>query len=91
MNDFPQAVTPLLEKFWDERAIDLTDDGGTLDDIAAPLDSLSAVEVVAELSPHVKFKIPAHKVIRRGGYDSKEQFVTEVTAALSKLAEEHSS
>lgn len=85
-----QEIEALLEKFWDEMAIDLGEDPdntGALVD--APLDSLTAVEVMVELDKLLGRKIPAETVIQKGGYKSREEFVEELTSEVLKYLKEN--
>lgn len=80
----------ILGVFWDENAIpvepsDATDTG----DYVAPLDSMSAVEVLIKLEELLGQELEASDIIRQGGYDSKDQFVSDISArVLSCLQKE---
>lgn len=90
MNDKKQEIEACLEKFWDDMAIDVGEDPqdtGSL--IGAPLDSLTVMEVMLEIDKLLNRKIPADIVIRKGGYESREQFVEQLTAEVLKYVGEH--
>jgi hypothetical protein len=73
-------IEAALAQFWEDNAI--ADQTGSADDTLdylAPLDSMSAVEVLIELDQIVGQELRAGAIIRKGGYDSKEQFVSDVT------------
>lgn len=77
-------IEALLNAFWDKRAADIVDDPLSLDELGAPLDSISAVEAFASIDKLVNRKLPVELIIRHGGYTSKEQFVTDVTSKVLK-------
>lgn len=90
MNDKKQEIEACLERFWDEMAIEMGEepqDVGAL--IGAPLDSLTAMEVMLEIDKLLNRRIPADTVIRKGGYESREQFVEHLTAEVLKYVAEH--
>ncbi|WP_257814217.1 hypothetical protein [Burkholderia glumae] len=73
-------IKTVLGEFWDANAIpgdprDATDTG----EFVAPLDSMSAVEVLILLEELVGQELEASDIIRQGGYDDKDQFVSDVT------------
>jgi acyl carrier protein len=80
----------ILGDFWDENAIaiepsDATDTG----DYVAPLDSMSAVEVLIKLEELLGEELEASDIIRQGGYDSRDQFISDISArVLSCLRKE---
>lgn len=79
MNDLKTTLEQLLGNFWDERAIPIDEPPTTTDELVAPLDSLAAVEVLSKIDPLVGFKVPIQEVIRKGGYDTRGQFIEQVT------------
>ncbi|WBY00522.1 hypothetical protein PE066_13715 [Ramlibacter tataouinensis] len=81
-----RRISELLEQFWDERAIQI-ETTGTVEDLIDEIDSLSAVDALIPIEDLLNIDIEAAKVIRRGGYDSKEQFVNELTASVVRYAE----
>lgn len=92
MNDMKERIEATLGQFWDERVIPQdAPPVGTVDSLAAALDSLSSCEALIDVDLIVGFKVPVESVIRRGGYADREQFVTELTAAILKQVEKRQS
>lgn len=90
MDDKRQEIEASLGEFWDRMAIELGEDPqdtGAL--VGAPLDSLTAMEAMLEIDKLLNLKIPADTVIRKGGYESKEQFVEHLTSEVLKYVAEH--
>lgn len=79
MATLKEQLETALAKFWDERAIPVVDDPCSVDDYVAPMDSMSAVEVLIEIDVIVGREVTADAVIRKGGYDSREQFISDLT------------
>jgi acyl carrier protein len=77
--DIKTQIETLLKAFWDKRAQDIIDDPLSTDQLGAPLDSISAVDAFVGIDKLVQRKLPVELIIRHGGYNSKEQFVTDVT------------
>lgn len=77
-----------LGEFWDKRAIATDDDPLCVDDLGAPLDSVTAVESLIEVGKILSKKVPIDVVIRNGGYETKDQFVDLVTTGILKFLEE---
>lgn len=77
-------IETLLSTFWDKRAADIIDDPLSIDELGAPLDSISAVEAFKGIDKLVGCKLPVDLIIRHGGYSTKEQFVTEITSKVLK-------
>jgi hypothetical protein len=57
--------------------------GGTVFDIQPEMSSSKAVRVLLDLSSLLGFE-PSKKVIKRGGYRSKQEFVTELSNSLEQ-------
>jgi acyl carrier protein len=73
-------IEKVLADFWEANVIPVDAEGtGSTSDYIAPLDSMSAVEVLMEIDKLVGKELEAGEIIRPGGYDSKEQFVSDVT------------
>jgi acyl carrier protein len=72
-------IRKLLEKFWDEQALDAAPDGDiSIEDLVPPLDSLAAVEVLVALDKLTGRELP-ESIIKPGGYQSKNEFVDEIS------------
>ncbi|WP_312342772.1 hypothetical protein [Stutzerimonas nitrititolerans] len=78
--DIKTQIEQLLGAFWDKRAQDIIDDPLSTDELGAPLDSISAVEAFVGIDKLVQRKLPVELIIRHGGYDSKDQFISDITA-----------
>ena len=88
--DKKAEIEAVLGQFWEDMAISLgenpQDTSGLL---GAPLDSLTAIEVLLEVETLLGRNIPAEVVIQKGGYESKEQFVDLLTGqVLEYIAEQ---
>ncbi len=78
-----------LGEFWDDRAQAIIDDPLSTDDLGAPLDSLAACDAFVQIDKIVQRKLPVELIIRHGGYDSKVQFVSEITKGVLKHLKEN--
>jgi len=80
-------IKAALEQFWDEHALVPAEGGAcTVDELLEPIESMTAVEVLATLDKLVGEQLP-NTVIQAGGYKTKDEFVTELSAqVLSHLA-----
>lgn len=73
-----------LNIFWDENAIPAPDGGAsTVDELVGPVESMTAVGVLATVDTIVGFEIP-NSVIKVGGYQSRDEFVEHLTARVMK-------
>lgn len=80
MDDLETRIKTELDKFWDERALPSGPDGATtVDELLGPLESMTAVDVLASLDGIVGVKLP-NSVIHAGGYNSKDEFREKLTA-----------
>lgn len=88
--DRKAEIEAVLGQFWEEMAIELgenpQDTSGLL---GAPLDSLTAVEVLLQVDTLLGRSIPAEVVIHNGGYESKQQFVELLTGQILSYVAEH--
>lgn len=89
MDEFRKAIQESLAKFWEERAF-AASESDSVEDFIDEIDSLTAVDALIPIEKITGMDIDATSVIRRGGYDSKEQFVEHLTARLLKYLQEHS-
>ena len=60
-----------------------------MDDLVAAMDSFTASDVLGEVEDIVDMELPSGQVVRRGGYDSKDQFVTMLTQRILDYVAEH--
>nr|WP_314492551.1 hypothetical protein [uncultured Pseudomonas sp.] len=73
------AIEKLLGDFWDKRFLEIQDDPLAVEDMGAPMDSLAACDAFIGIDKLVGQKIPVELIVRHGGYQSKDQFVSEIT------------
>jgi hypothetical protein len=88
MEKLGETIASALEAFWASQTLDI---GGaeTVDDLVAAMDSFTAADVLGDIEPIVGMELPSGEVIRRGGYDSKDQFVTVLTQKILEFVAEH--
>ena len=80
MADLENQIKAALESFWDEHALTPASGGpSTVDELLEPIESMTAVEVLATLDKIVGAKLP-NSVIQAGGYKTKEEFVNQLSA-----------
>ena len=85
MSNLKSQVEAALGNFWDKNAIQAVGHASTVDDSLVPLDSISACEALLDIEEIVKKEIPVEQVVKKGGYESREVFVSEVTEAVMQL------
>jgi hypothetical protein len=88
MKDLAAEIASKLEDYWADQSLTL-DDSESIDDLVASMDSFTAADVLEEIETMVGMDLPAGAVIRRGGYDTKEQFVAELSARIVEYVTEH--
>jgi hypothetical protein len=88
MNKLGESIAAALEAFWASQTLDPAG-GATVDDLVAAMDSFTATDVLEEIEHIVDMELPTGEVIRRGGYDNKDQFIIELTAKVLEYVEEH--
>lgn len=81
-----QQLKAALAKFWDANAIPVSPSATSSTDAMVPMDSLSAVEALIDVDEIVGFTVVADDVIRKGGYDNRDQFIDGLTARVLKIA-----
>jgi hypothetical protein len=84
-----QAIKAALGQFWDERAIPISEEPQSTDELGAPLDSLASMEVLVEIDRILERKVPVESVIRKGGYQTREQFIEDISTNALKFVTEH--
>lgn len=91
MTNTEAAIRSALEDFWDERAIPSGPSGETtVEELLAPVESMTAVDVLVELDKISGLKLP-NTLIRKGGYDTRDQFVADLTKKVMQRISENSS
>ncbi|WP_233080143.1 hypothetical protein [Rheinheimera soli] len=81
MDKLKKQIEDMLSAFWDERALvgDTSQQGEVgIESVIVPLDSFSAVEILAELDAFLGVHTP-DSVIKNGGYTTKEEFVNNLS------------
>ncbi len=81
-----QQLKAALARFWDANAIPVSPGATSSTDAMVPMDSLSAVEAFIDVDEIVGFTVVADDVIRKGGYDNRDQFIDGLTARVLKIA-----
>lgn len=88
MEHLKAQIEKRLAEFWDERAIEMWEDPQDISELGAPMDSLTSMEVLMEIDQLVGREVPVDVAIKKGGYQTREEFVEHVTSnALKFLAE----
>lgn len=77
-------IDKALGQFWDKRALEIVEDPLSVDQLGAPMESVMAVDALVDIGKLLKVKIPVEVVIRNGGYENKEQFISLVGAGILK-------
>ncbi|SDY97427.1 hypothetical protein SAMN05518854_103120 [Variovorax sp. YR266] len=86
MNEMKAAIENNLSEFWERQSLK-TDESDSVEDFVDELDSLAAVDALLGIEAIVGMHIPEASVIRKGGYESKQQFVDDLTAKVMAYVE----
>lgn len=89
LTDQKVAIEKLLGGFWDRMAIEMGAAAQTTTDLEAPLDSLTSMEALLEIDELLGRKIPVDAVIQKGGYQSREDFVGQVSERVQRYVSEN--
>lgn len=89
MTDKKAAIEKLLSDFWDRMAIEMGAPPEATSDLEAPLDSLTSMEALLEIDELLSRKIPVDAVIQKGGYQSREEFVGQVSQRVQEYISEN--
>jgi hypothetical protein len=89
MEHFKEQIEKRLADFWDERAIAMAGEPQNISELGAPMDSLASMEALIEIDQLVGQEIPVDKVIKMGGYHTREEFVEHVTSNVLKFLAEN--
>ena len=84
MHDRLSEIRAELEQFWVDQDPLAPPGSGTVDDLVAAMDSVTACEVLERLERLLGIELPSGDLIKRGGYDSKDQFVDELSVAVDE-------
>ena len=86
MSTLQEKIREALSDFWDERALPADFDGATcVEELVEPVESMTAVEVLATLDEIVGKTIP-NTVIQAGGYRTKEEFIEKLSERVIQFA-----
>lgn len=88
VDQLKSAIETCLRQFWDSHSLAVDGASESVDGLIDPLDSLTAVDALIELEKIVGMELPEGRVIRRGGYDSKGQFIEDLTKRVLKYVVE---
>ena len=89
MTEMESKIRNTLDAFWEDRAIPTEDGGSIVEALVAPVESMTAVEVLVDLDKITGEKIP-NTVIQAGGYMTKGEFLDKLTAAVLKYLQRKS-
>lgn len=90
MSNLKSQIESALGGFWDTNVVGAIGDSGTVDDSLVPLDSISACEVLLDIEAIVKRELPVEKIVKKGGYETRDTFIAEVTKAVLEIVGEES-
>lgn len=82
-----QIETAIIE-FWEEVALEEASLPDEAEKFIDTLDSITAVDILVALEKIVGITLEPYKVIRRGGYESRGQFVQDLTTKVLKAVQE---
>lgn len=80
-----KAIRDCLEKFWDKQMGDPSEE--PLFPVGSEMDSLTAVRVLLEVEEILGSKDLPQTLVRKGGYESKADFVDTLSANVAKHCE----
>jgi hypothetical protein len=96
--EFPKSqLEQKLRKWWQRkvasplrrRVADPRKTGGTVFDIQPEVSSQEVVQILVEVERILGFKLDTGRIIKRGGYQSVEEFVTHVIPQLQTRFRNH--
>lgn len=91
MNAKHEQLYDVLSAFWDQNVLEVPPADGDADEEIAidqplvQLDSITAVDVLLDIEKVVGTHLPIEKIVRKGGYSSREQFIEEVSKAVDEF------
>lgn len=89
MDNLKRKIEDYLGNFWDERAIETGGEPYDVSDLGVPMDSLTSIEVLLEIDKLFGRTIPVETVIKKGGYQTREEFVEEVSSKVLTFVAEN--
>lgn len=87
MSELQAKIEQLLRDFWQQRAIAISDSPDSTEELGAPLDSITSMEAIMDIDELLDRKLPVEQIIRKGGYEDEDTFVSEVTAKVLAIVE----
>lgn len=87
MTELQTKIEQLLRDFWQQRAIAISDSPDTTEELGAPLDSITSMEAIMDIDELLGCNLPIERIIRKGGYEDEDTFVSEVTAKVLEIVE----
>ncbi|MGN2253195.1 hypothetical protein ACFWZ4_07455 [Frateuria sp. GZRe12] len=81
-------IEKLLRDFWEERAISLEGEPCSIEELGAPLDSITSLEAIMEIDKLLNRKLPVDQIIRKGGYSDVDDFVSSVCSKVLEVISE---
>lgn len=87
MSQLKTKIEQLLRDFWQQRAIAIGDSPESTEELGAPLDSITSMEAIMDIDELLDRKLPVEQIIRKGGYENEDTFVSEVTAKVLAIVE----
>ncbi len=91
MNTMQAELNKILIAFWAANVLEVPVNEGdpsaviAIDEPLVQLDSITAVDVLIDIEKVVNKKLPVEKIVRKGGYSSKEQFLEDITRAVDEF------
>ncbi len=87
MSGKQRQLNDLLSVFWDQNVLEIAGDVGDscIDVPLVPLDSITACDALIDIERIVGQKLPVEKIVRKGGYSSKDDFIEDVTKAVTEF------
>ncbi|UVH57181.1 hypothetical protein NWF24_30810 [Variovorax paradoxus] len=86
-----EEIKAHLNDFWNDQAIAVDADSTSIDELVAAMDSKTAVEALIKVEEIVGIELPVGEVIQQGGYNSREEFIEQVTSSVVKYVEDKKS
>ncbi len=86
-----EQLHDVLKAFWDQNVLAVPAEEGDpeeeigVDQPLVQLDSITACDVLIDIEKLVNKHLPVEKIVRKGGYSSREQFVEEVSKAVEEF------
>lgn len=88
MEEKRAQIIEALEAFWAGQTLG-AEGADTVDGLVAAMDSFTASDALIDVEDIVGMELPTGEVIRRGGYESKDQFIDELTQRVLDFVADH--